>query len=106
MLDMMHANLEYYWTGQQTDKISTFKTTLLRTIPPKEKNIFNVRNHDLRCLYQLRVGSGPLTTHKRRHNFLDTPNDPCMCESGAEKTAYFALLPIFQQAHEETNGLN
>ena len=86
---------------RQTDKISTFKTTLARMVVPEEKSIFNIRSQDLRYLYQLRVGLSPLKAHKRRHNFLDTPDDTCTCHSGVETTAHFLLHCPFFNAHRE-----
>ena len=87
---------------RQTDKISTFKTTLVRMVVPEEKSIFNIRSQDLRYLYQLRVGLSPLKAHKRRHNFLDTPDDTCTCHLGVETTAHFLLhCPFFNAQREE-----
>merc|ERR1712116_120827 len=75
-----------------------FKTTLARMVVPEEKSIFNIRSQDLRYLYQLRVGLSPLKAHKRTHNFLDTPDDTCMCHSGVETTAHFLLhCPFFNE---------
>ena len=57
---------------------------------PKPKSIFGV--HDplgLRYLFQLRVSLSPLRSHKRRHNFTDTPSDICHCNLGIEDTSHF-----------------
>ena len=40
----------------------------------------------LRYLFQLRVNLCPLRSHKRRHNFSDTP---CECNLGIEDTCHF-----------------
>ena len=57
---------------------------------------------DLRYLYQLRVGLSPLRAHKFRHNFLDTPSDKCMCQTGTESTIHFLLqCPLFNVHRED-----
>ena len=81
---------------RQTDKISAFKSALTGMIVPEEKSIFKIRNKDLRYLYQLRVGLSPLRAHKFRHNFRDTSNEMCTCQSGIESTSHFLLYcPLF-----------
>ena len=86
---------------RQTDKTSIFKSTLTGMIVPKEKSVFNIHSQDLRYLYQLRVGLSPLKAHKYRHNFRDTPNDTCLCQSGVESTIHFLLHCPFFNAHRE-----
>ena len=57
---------------------------------PKFKSIFGV--HDpagTHYLFQLRVGLSPLRCHKKRHNFIDTPNDTCLCNQSVENTTHF-----------------
>ena len=57
---------------------------------PKPKCIYGI--HDpigLHYLFQLRTGLSPLKSHKRHHNFLDTPNDTCNCRQAAEDTNHF-----------------
>ena len=57
---------------------------------PDAKLIFGL--HDpigLRLLFQLRVSLSPLRSHKRRHNFIDTPSDICHCNQGIEDTSHF-----------------
>ena len=52
-----------------------------------KKSIFNI--HDPKCIkwiFQLRVGLSPLRSHKKRHNFRDTPDDTCHCTGAAEHT--------------------
>ena len=47
-------------------------------------------------LFQLRLGLSPLRHHKKRHNFLDTPTDICMCKTGVESTEHFLLkCPVY-----------
>ena len=86
---------------RQTDKMSTFKSVLKGMIVPEEKSIFKIHNKNLSYLYQLRVGLSPLRAHKFRHNFLDTPDDLCTCQSGIESTTHFLLkCPLFD-VHRE-----
>ena len=86
---------------RQTDKISAFKSALTGMIVPEEKSIFKIRHKDLRYLYQLRVGLSPLRAHKFRHNFRDTSNEMCTCQSGIESTSHFLLYcPLFNDQRE------
>ena len=43
----------------------------------------------LKYLFQLRVGLSPLRYHKKRHNFLATPCDTCLCNTGTETVEHF-----------------
>ena len=43
----------------------------------------------LRFLFQSRVSLSSLRSHKRRHNFIDTPSDICHCNQGIEDTNHF-----------------
>ena len=57
---------------------------------PKYKSVFNI--HDpkgLRYLFQLRMNLSPLRSHKKHHNFADTPSDICACNQGIEDTRHF-----------------
>ena len=50
------------------------KTHLLTFFRPKKRSIFDI--HDppgIRFLFQLRLGLSSLRSHKKRHNFVDTP---------------------------------
>ena len=86
---------------RQTEKISAFKSVIAGMIIPEEKSIFNIHHINLRYFYQLRVGLSPLRAHKFRHNFQDTPNDLCMCQSGIESTIHFLLhCPIYDDQRE------
>ena len=70
-------------------------------IVPKERSVFKIHDPNLSHLYQLRVGLSPLKAHKYKHNFLDTPNESCICQSGIESTTHFLLkCPLFD-AHRE-----
>ena len=52
-------------------------------------------------LFQLRVGLGPLRHHKKRHNFVDTPSDKCLCKEGIEDATHFLLFCPFYFSHRE-----
>ena len=42
------------------------------------------------------MGLSPLKSHKKRHNFTDTPSEICLGGNGVEDTAHFILLcPLF-----------
>ena len=73
-----------------SNSISIFKNNVFRLIRPEPKSFFNV--HDpigLKFLFQLRVGLSPLKTHKKQHNFIDTPNDWCDCHCSPEDNFHF-----------------
>ena len=60
------------------------------------KSIFGI--HDplgLRYLFQLRVSLSPLRSHKRQHNFMDTPSEICLCNRGIEDTSHFLFSCLF-----------
>ena len=72
--------------------LNIFKNKLINLIRPNTKSIF--RLHDTigtKFLYQLRVGLSPLKCHKKSHNFMDTPEDWCECQSAPEDTQHFLL---------------
>ena len=51
---------------------------------------------NLRYIFQLRVGLSHLRSHKKRHNFIDTPSDLCLCKQGVEDTYHFFLTcPLY-----------
>ena len=52
-------------------------------------------------LFQLRVGLSSLRYHKKRHNFIDTPSDKCLCNQGIEDTNHLLFLCPFFLLHEE-----
>ena len=63
-----------------------------------KKSIFGI--HDplgIRYLFQLREGLSPLKSHKKRHNFFDTPSDMCNCKEGIEDTHHYLFsCPSYQ----------
>ena len=70
--------------------LSIFKRNILNLIRPESKTVFGI--HDpiaLKRLFQLRVQLSPLKSHKRRHNFSDTPSDWCDCNCAPEDTKHF-----------------
>ena len=70
--------------------IYTLKGHINSLICPKAKSTFSV--HDplgLRHLFQLRVDLSPLRSHKKCHNFIDTPSDICLCGHDIEDTNHF-----------------
>ena len=65
---------------QNVPPFTSLKAHILSLVRPKIKSIFGI--HDplgLRYLFQLRVNLSPLRSHKRRHNFSDTPSEICEC---------------------------
>ena len=76
--------------------LTTFKNHLPSFYRPKPKRIFGI--HDptgVKYLFQLRLGLSPLRSHKKRHNFLDTPTDDCLCKTGKETTEHFLFACPF-----------
>ena len=59
----------------------------------KYKSVFNI--HDpkgIKYLFQLRMNLSPLRSHKKHHNFADTPSDICACNQGIEDTRVISYL--------------
>ena len=75
----------------------------LSLIRPKIKSTFGI--HDplgLRYLFQLMVNLSPLRSHKKRHNFTDTPSENCDCNLGIEDIRHFLFeCPFFLQFREQ-----
>ena len=56
----------------------------------------------VKWMFQLRVGLSSLKSHKKSHNFADTPNDTCQCSLNAETTQHFLLdCPNFNAHRRE-----
>ena len=71
--------------------LSVFKKNILKIIRPVKRSIFNIHNPmATRWIFQLRVDLSPLRSHKKAHNFQDTPNDKCLCNF-PETTLHFLL---------------
>ena len=63
---------------------------MINLIRPKPRSIFGISDSmGIKLIFQLRLGLSPLKFHKRKHNFLDTPDDLCDCRSAREDTAHF-----------------
>ena len=63
---------------------------MLSLIRPSKKSIFGIHDpYGIKILFQLRVGLSPLKSHKKNHNFLDTPSEICDCGHGNEDTIHF-----------------
>ena len=62
-------------------------TTTFKIIP----RIYNIHDDGIKWIFQLRVGLSPLKSHKKSHNFEDTPYDTCVCSRDAETTCHFLL---------------
>ena len=75
---------------QDIPTCTRLKSHLHSLIRPKIKSTFGI--HDalgLRYLFQLRVNLSPLRSHKRRHNFSDTPSETCECNLSIEGIRHF-----------------
>ena len=89
--------------------LSAFKKNILNIIRPKKRSVFDIHDpNGIRWIFLLRVGLSPLKSHKKAHNFLDTPTDKCTCNQ-AETTSHFLLkcikyenqrLILFQQLNQ------
>ena len=56
--------------------------------------------------FQLRVNLSPLRSHKRRHNFSDTPSETCECNLGIEDIRYFLFECPFYAIQRVTLAIN
>ena len=86
-----------------SQSLSTFKKNLLSIYRPEKKSIFDI--HDpkgIKWIFQLRVGLSPLKSHKKSHNFQDTPDDTCRCTLSAETSEHYLLhCPNFINYRDE-----
>ena len=85
---------------QNTSPFNTLKDHIISLVRPKSKSIFGI--HDplrLRYLFQLRVKLSPLRSHKKHHNFIDTPSETCHCNLVIEDVSHF-LLACLSYANE------
>ena len=81
---------------QDIPPFTSLKSYLLSLIRPKIKNTFGIHDALGLCyLFQLRVNLSPLRSHKRRHNFCDTPQI-CECNIGVEDIRHFLFeVPLY-----------
>ena len=78
------------------------KDHILSLIRPVRKAIFGIYDpSNIRYIYQLRVGLSHLRSHKKHHNFADTPTDKCICKQGVENTRHFLERCPFYATHRE-----
>ena len=86
--------------------LSIFKTNLLKIIRPMKKDVFNIHDSGLKWIFQLRVGLSHLRAHKKRHKFMDTPCDLCLCLKSPETTQHFLLeCSLFDAHRRDLNSL-
>ena len=87
--------------------LPSFKSHLHTFYRPDLRRIFGVHDPDgLKYLFQLRLGLSPLRSHKKRHNFLDTPTDTCLPKTGRETTEHFLFKYPFYSSKRITLAEN
>ena len=77
---------------REAPSLSIFKANILKLIRPPKREMFHL--HDpigVKRIFQLRVGLSPLRSHKKKHNFRDTPSDACDCLNGYETSEHYLL---------------
>ena len=77
---------------REAASLGIFKANIFKLVKPPKRDIFEV--HDpigIKRLFQLRVGLSPLKSHKKKHNFRDTPYDVCDCSNGSETLEHYLL---------------
>jgi len=101
------SNAVTHWNNiissfQSLPSFEILKKHILSLIRPPPKETFAVFNPPLlRYLFQLRVGLSTLRHHKKRHNFVDTPSDLCLCKNSVEDTSHYLLTCPFYASHRE-----
>ena len=85
---------------------ASLKAHILSLISPNAKSTFGVRDPlGFRYIFQLRVNLIPLRSHKRRHNFADTPAEICECNQDIEDTSHFLITcPRFANCRANLDG--
>ena len=77
---------------RNADSFEVFKKRILEFVRPLPKSIYNIHNPlGIKYLTRLRIGFSHLKEHKFRHNFQDSIDPMCSCNSGIETTAHFLL---------------
>ena len=80
---------------RNSENLKSFKTNLLAFYRPVPKIIYGIHDpQGLRWLFQLRLGLSPLLSHKKTHNFLDTPSDLCVGCNCPENLEHFLLYCV------------
>ena len=83
--------------------LDELKKHLLALFRPHQKSLYNVYDPiATKYIYQLRLGLSKLRSHKKNHNFLDTPSDLCLCKAGIENTSHFLFHCPFYASHRAT----
>ena len=96
------------WTAigdelQQCQSLAIFKQKIQNLVRPPGNSIYGIHdNIGIKYIFQLRVGLSPLKSHKRKHDFLDTPSDRCDCNLAPEDTYHFILeCPLYAAQRQE-----
>ena len=86
-------------TIKNLPSVSRFKKLLLSYFKADENSIFNVHNPiGIKLLSRLRLNFSQLNEHEFRHNFQDTFNWLCFCNSETETTSHYILrCPLFSE---------
>ena len=75
---------------RESESLSIFKKNILNR--PEKKGFYDIHDpNGIKWIFQIRVGLSPLKSHKKKHNFKDTPNDTCQCSLNAETSNHFFL---------------
>ena len=83
--------------------LSELKKHLLSLFRPTAKSIFNIYEPvGTKYLFKLRLGFSKLRSHRKFHNFLDTPTDHCLCKTGVKDTRHFLFHCLFYARHRAT----
>ena len=85
------------------ESLSVFKQRLLKLYRPLKKSLFDIYDtFGIKYIFQLRVGLSPLKSHKKSHNFQDTPDDTCHCTLTAETSQHYLLhCPMYNELRRE-----
>ena len=85
------------------ESLSIFKEKLLKIYRPAKKSLYDIHDQNgTKWIFQLRLGLSHLKSHKKSHNFLDTPDDTCKCKLHSETSDHYLLhCPIFIEQRRE-----
>ena len=73
--------------------LSNFKKALLGFCKTEENSLFNVHNpNGVKYLNRMRLNFSHLNEHKFHHNFRDTVNPLCCCNTETETTSHYLLF--------------
>ena len=80
-----------------SQSIGLFKKYILNLVRPRPKPLYGIHDPSgVKFIFQLRVGLSTLKSHKKRHNFADTPDDWCDCLGTQEDTFHFLFTcPLY-----------